>query len=234
MQLVIFDVDGTLTRTNAVDHECFLAALRAELALDVGDVDWAGFTHVTDHGVVHELCERALGRAPTEDEHARLVDGFMARLAAAYQRDAARFDPVPGSPSAFEHARERHAVAIATGCWRRSACFKLDRVRIDHATTPAGFSEDGPARESILRAATERALAAHALARFDRIVSVGDATWDVRAAQRLGLAFVGIGKGARAEKLRAAGAATVLPDYADLAAFESALATAQSPGFQGT
>ena len=229
MQLVIFDVDGTLTRTNAVDHECFLAALRAELGLAVDDVDWAGFKHVTDHGVVHELCERALGRPPTDDEHARLVDGFMTRLAAAYERDAARFDPVPGSPSAFEHARASHAVAIATGCWRRSACFKLDRARIEHSTTPAGLSEDGPARESILRAATERALALHRRARFDRIVSVGDATWDVRAARNLGLAFVGIARGARAEKLRAAGAETVLDDYADLAAFEAALAGARVP-----
>ncbi|MBK7876079.1 MAG: HAD family hydrolase [Planctomycetes bacterium] len=229
MQLVVFDVDGTLTRTHAVDHVCFLAALREDAGLVLDDVDWNGFTNVTNHGVVDELWQRLRGVSPTASELALVEGGFVARLAAEWERDPARFAPIAGAPRAFERARALGAVAIATGGWRKSACFKLARIGVEVATTPAGFSEDGPARETILARAIERARAAHGVERFDRIVSVGDATWDVRAAARMGLPFVGIGRGGRAEKLAAAGAELVLGDYDDLAAFERALVHARVP-----
>jgi len=37
MNLVVFDLDGTLTDTNAVDDECFVQALR--IAFKIGDVN---------------------------------------------------------------------------------------------------------------------------------------------------------------------------------------------------
>ena len=71
---------------------------------------------------------------------------------------------------------------------------------------PAAFAEDGPSRESIVRAAIERAKAQYRVRHFERIVSVGDAVWDVRAARRLQLPFVGVGTGQRAVLLREEGA----------------------------
>ena len=41
---------------------------------------------------------------------------------------------------------------------------------------------------------------------------MGDGVWDVDAARTLSLPFVGVAAGARPERLRAAGAASVLPD----------------------
>ena len=42
---------------------------------------------------------------------------------------------------------------------------------------------------------------------------VGDGGWDAKAAQQLKWGFVGIGSGARADRLRQAGAEVVIPDY---------------------
>jgi phosphoglycolate phosphatase-like HAD superfamily hydrolase len=46
-------------------------------------------------------------------------------------------------------------------------------------------------------------------------VYVGDGVWDARACRTVGIPFVGIGEGARAEKLIAEGAAGVVSDFSD-------------------
>ena len=55
----------------------------------------------------------------------------------------------------------------------------------------------------ILRRALRRAAAQHGT-RFDQIVSVGDAVWDVQAAARLGWSFVGIATASGCGSIRAA------------------------------
>ena len=68
---------------------------------------------------------------------------------------------------------------------------------------------------------------------YDRIVSLGDGIWDVSAAAALRLPFVGVGRGARADRLRAAGALAVLGDFADLAETLETLASAGPPAGPG-
>jgi phosphoglycolate phosphatase-like HAD superfamily hydrolase len=64
--------------------------------------------------------------------------------------------------------------------------------------------------------------------RFDVVVSVGDAPWDVRTAYNLGLRFVGVGSGEKGERLRAAGALVVL-DHLDYGPLLRALRRARVP-----
>ena len=46
-------------------------------------------------------------------------------------------------------------------------------------------------------------------------VYVGDGVWDAWACRKVGIPFIGIGTGARAEKLIAEGAVVVLRDFSD-------------------
>lgn len=53
--LVVFDLDGTLTRTFAVDGDCYLQAFDKSLGVkDVND-KWSEYEHVTDLGVMQEV-----------------------------------------------------------------------------------------------------------------------------------------------------------------------------------
>ena len=49
----------------------------------------------------------------------------------------------------------------------------------------------------------------------NRTVLVGDGTWDVRVARRLGWSFVGVGRDRSVARLRDEGADFVIPDFAD-------------------
>jgi phosphoglycolate phosphatase len=152
------------------------------------------------------------------------VDILRAELA----RTPERFAPIDGARGILDHLRSRGwGVALATGAWGASARTKLGAVGLA-ADIPMACADDAESREEIVRLAWERA-EGQAGFRFDRVVSVGDAPWDVRTARSLGIPFVGIGGGPREEKLRAAGARTVLPHLADRPAVLAALAAATIP-----
>ena len=216
MKLAIFDIDGTLTQTDGVDTECFVQAFADAQGVRGINTDWASYPHTTDSGIALEIFRGRYGRPPATDETARLKRRLVELLEERRAHDAKLFAEVPGARRALDRlAREPGwAVALATGAWRASAALKLEAAGLAaRRELPAATADDGLSREEILSAAMSRAGAACRVESFERVVSVGDGLWDVRAASRLGLAFVGVGEGA--ETLRRAGATHVLNDLAD-------------------
>lgn len=77
---------------------------------------------------------------------------------------------------------------------------------------PFACSDDAVPRHDIIRTAIERTERG-SIDAFDTLTYVGDGVWDVRAADRLGIDFLGISRGARAERLREIGADRVFSDF---------------------
>lgn len=205
MNLVVFDIDGTLTDTNAVDSEAFIHAVCRHL--DVAFTgDWLRFEHVTDAGVFDALCREHRGRAAGAEDVTRVQDLMLAWFARA-PREA--FTPIAGARELLAAIRDRDdwTAAFATGAWTRSARYKLHAAGIDD-DWPLATSDDAPDRATIVRTAIARAGGP-----FDHIVLAGDAEWDAATARALALPFVAVGT-------RLPGA---LPDYRDLDAVFAAL-----------
>ena len=58
-KLAVFDIDGTLVQSLAVDEACFVRAFAEVLGIEDIDTDWAHYDHVTDDGVTNQIvCER--------------------------------------------------------------------------------------------------------------------------------------------------------------------------------
>ena len=139
---------------------------------------------------------------------------------------------MPGATAALDAMRRAGwRTAVATGGWGPSARLKLRTAGIDVADETFACADDAESRVEIVTLARQKA-ERHFDCTFERVVSIGDGVWDVDTAARLALPFVGIASGSRAERLRAAGAAVVLPHYADLAAFLRALDSATAPGIR--
>ena len=229
--LAVFDIDDTLTRTNAVGDLCYLAAHAEVLGVETLEFDWREFTHMTDRCINREIFERVRGRPPSSAEIAAVQNGTLARLHAKFDEDPSHFDPVPGAAAAIDHIVEAlgWAVAFASGGWGETARYKLGRIGIDAAAWPGAYGDEFESREEIVQAAIERAATAHGVERFARIVALGDGVWDVTTARNLELAFIGIGAGKYASALRQAGARHVIADYRDLDGFVSLLDRAEVP-----
>jgi phosphoglycolate phosphatase-like HAD superfamily hydrolase len=229
--LAIFDIDGTLTATNGVDDECFLRAIGETLHVDCGAVDWSDVPHVTDSAIARFLWMRHRGRAPEQRDLHALQRRFLTILRAELARAPERFAAIDGAAGILTHLRSvGWHVAVATGGWGESAAVKLSAAGVTTTSVPLACADDAESREEIVQLAWRKAEAA-AGARFERIVSVGDAVWDVRTARSLGLPFVGVGMGVAENRLRSAGATTVVPHLGDASAVVAALTSASAPDY---
>jgi phosphoglycolate phosphatase-like HAD superfamily hydrolase len=221
--LAVFDIDGTLTDTCAVDDDCYGIAVAEFFA--VSWVSYAGTPHHTDSAILRWLSEQQRGCIASADEVERVRARFVDALSDVHGREPHRFRPIAGAMSVFDAVRGAGwSVAIATGGWGASARLKLRLAGIDHDGVPLACADDAESRSDIVRIAIERAGG-----RFDRVVSVGDRPWDSTTAAALGIPFVGIASGAKAGELTAAGARTIVEHYEDRAAFLRALQHAEPP-----
>ncbi len=122
-------------------------------------------------------------------------------------------DEIPGAASFLAALLARDwRIALCTGAWGDSARLKLSRAGLP-LDLPLASCDDDISREGIL----QRGIALVGGGPHDTVVSFGDAPWDMRAAARLKLPFIGVGSGSRAEELRRSGA-EVFENYSDAAA----------------
>jgi phosphoglycolate phosphatase-like HAD superfamily hydrolase len=217
VKLVIFDLDGTLTRTNQVDDLCFPRAFAESLGVSGLNTDWSAYPHATDTVIFEASFAQRFRRLPDSDESRSFRRHFVALLSELHASQPALFAEISGASIFLDRLQRdpRWSIAIATGCWKQSAEFKMEAAGLPTAGLPMAFVEDGISREEIVQAAMDRAASHYKRQFFERVVSVGDGLWDVKTAQKLGLPFVGVAEGERAELLRQAGATHVLENFLD-------------------
>ncbi|MAQ14681.1 MAG: hypothetical protein CMN30_07780 [Sandaracinus sp.] len=205
--VAVFDLDGTLCRSAALDTAGLVAATREVWGIDL-DTDWGSYADVSDEGIARESFTRFRGRPPTAPELRELRDALAGRIEASLTERPAACEPVPGARAAIDALRQvGWCVVVATGCWARSAEAKLRHAGLGELSV---FGSDGrPRRVDIVRAALA------SVGPTEGQVLVGDALWDAATARALGLPFVGIADGATAEALHRAGAFRVLRDYTE-------------------
>ena len=231
MNLAIFDIDGTLTETDHVDDICFLQALAGAHEITDISTDWAAYPHTTDSAILSHIFLERLNREPDEAELQKFKNCFVKSLEEYRAKDSSLFSEIVGASSMLQHLNQETEwrVAIASGAWRVSGELKLGVAGIDVNDYPASFADDGLSREEILRSTIAKAKKRYQQNGFVRIVSIGDGLWDVRTARNLNFPFLGRGSGARAEKLRRAGATHVLQDFSDYGKLMRCLEEADIP-----
>ena len=223
MKLAIFDIDGTLAKTNRIDGVCFSRAFAGEFTIELADTNWSNYENATDSGIIHQVFGERFNRVPSAEELLLFQNRFVRLLEEAFASSPQDFYEVAGAANIFANLRARSdwCVAIATGGWRASALYKLSRIGVeldDH--TPAAFADDGFSKEEIIKATLRRA----AGIKFERVVYIGDSIRDLRAAKRLGIEFVGIRHhGNRDGRFQDEAHLKILEDFSDLNAFIRAI-----------
>ena len=232
-RLAVFDIDGTLTDTVAVDARCYAEALETVLGIPTRRVaeEWRHYRNITDSGIAAEAVERHLRRDVTEDEIDRLEAVFVEMLIEAFDGEPYSCRPVPGAVEFIGELGESEDwdVALATGGFRQSALLKLARAGFDPPAILATCG-DATSRQDIVRAALS-AVEGSTERPIDSQVLVGDGVWDVEASFRLGVPCVGVARGGVGEALLGRGAVAVLEDFSDRQHARRVLAEAADGGF---
>ena len=192
MDLVVFDVDGTLVESEDFDGILYARAIRNVLKIDV-DEDWSGYRHQTDSGILNEVLERGGIEGERSQPHSSVRREFVT-LVAAYLADRGnRLTEVPGARAFVDRLSAHPAfhVAVATGGWKETATMKLRAVGLDPDALNIASGSDAESRVEIMRIAARRALAGR---RVDRKTYFGNRPWDREASRQLGWDFIGIGR----------------------------------------
>jgi phosphoglycolate phosphatase-like HAD superfamily hydrolase len=229
-RLAVFDIDGTLCDTNAVDDACFVQAVSELIAVEPAQIDWSDAPHITDSGLLDWLCAKHRSRPPESSEVESVLGRFLELLQERVASCPHLFRAIPGAPEALAFlAQTGWDVALATGGWRLCAQLKLAHIGLAPDAYILATADDAKTRAGIVRLAVAKAQAESGQ-HYTRVVSIGDAPWDVTTAVELALPFVGVASDDRASRLRHAGAGIVLPDMLDRSALYDALHNASVPG----
>jgi phosphoglycolate phosphatase-like HAD superfamily hydrolase len=197
-----------------VDALCFVRAFAEVCGFGDIDTDWSRYRHATDAGIFYEIFEARIGRLPTAEEISRFHQHFMTLLVEASKERP--FAAMPGAAQLLSLlvARGVYKVSLATGCWSDSARLKMTSAGMCYDAYPSASCDDTPERDSIIKLSMQKAVSRFG-GPFVSAVYVGDGVWDARACRKVGIPFIGIGAGRRAEKLAAEGAVLVFRDFSD-------------------
>jgi phosphoglycolate phosphatase-like HAD superfamily hydrolase len=217
MHLLMFDIDGTLTRSAGMDDQCFARAISEVLAIQDVKIDWPSYANATDQGCIEGATLAHTGRAGTGWELSTMKSRYLALLKECAESDPNLFVAVAGAREMLAHFASRPgvAVALATGTWREAAEIKLRFGKIPYEGLPIASCSDADSREEIMLCAENCAGTSSTAKVFTTKTYIGDGLWDLRASNKLGYNFIGIVDGGKASALRAAGAQHVVRDFVD-------------------
>jgi phosphoglycolate phosphatase-like HAD superfamily hydrolase len=215
--LLLFDIDGTVTDTKAIDDHCFLKAFEHEFGVAVKFSGWNSYKHVTDSAIFKELYHSSFGEVAGENHKLRFISRFNFLLDAARINQPASFHPIPGSADFIKLASlERNfPIAFATGANKNSAKMKLNAIGIDIESFPHASSDDSDLREEIMITAVSRSSTHYGSTIFNEesgIIYFGDGEWDFHATQNLKMPFIGVDV-KQSGKLEKLGTKNIIQDY---------------------
>jgi phosphoglycolate phosphatase-like HAD superfamily hydrolase len=222
--LVLFDIDGTLTRGGPAKVAFETAML--ETYGTAGAVDSYDFSGKTDPQIARELLtEAGLEDAVIAAGFDPLWDRYISELEAHIGDQPMRL--LPGVAHLIEalEAEPDVALGLVTGNIIRGARVKLESVGLARCFAVGGYGSDDEIREHLPAIAIERAFEAWGV-RFHAksAVIVGDTHRDVACGKHEGTRTVAVATGrVSRERLDTTGADAVFDDFSDVASVMEAL-----------
>jgi GNAT superfamily N-acetyltransferase/phosphoglycolate phosphatase-like HAD superfamily hydrolase len=188
MHATIFDIDGTLLQSAAVDDALYREAVVAVLGPVQLRPSLHAYDYVTDTGILSQIfADNDI--LPSPDAMQEIKSHFV-ELLRKHIASHGPFVEIPGATRLLRDlsASTSHAVAIATGGWRESAELKLQSAGIDYSNIPLATADDHYERTGIMLVAL-----AQLRADLNSVTYYGDGPWDRDACAALGWRFVSVG-----------------------------------------
>jgi phosphoglycolate phosphatase len=222
MRALLFDLDGTLTRSGGAGSRALGQAVHARPQA-VAELRRMRLDGMTDRAIARALLAAEGDQAVPFEQRMRGVtgaeiDAVLARYLEALAQECARktYEALPGVAALLERLRTRTDIllGLCTGNLARGAELKLTSAGLWGGFRFGGYGSDAEPRADIVRVAWERA---RELGATEALV-IGDTPRDVLAAHEVDLPVCGVATGRYSvHELAEHGAELVLEGFADIA-----------------
>lgn len=227
MNLLVFDIDGTLTRTDFADHQIFLEAFREKISPDIRSIEELKLKNNTDNGDTFELYQLFHGRNPDKEELNSIIQLVVDKFRNLSMVHPECFAAIDGASELIRHflneEKERWNLCMATGCWLESALFKLNISGLYRSEIPLATSDQLFSKAEIILSAVEKAGRKNYVSNYDKIVYVGDSYTDLQASLYLKIGFIGIQAENNDHKRKLLGKYCKLENFKDIEVFKKIL-----------
>ena len=188
MIAVIFDIDGTLVESFHFDGIIYASAVKDVLGEVIIKDNWNQYKNVTDTGILRQIMDE---NKICEEGQIGKVRKKFGELVRRHLENSGECRPKKGVIGLIDKllSDQRYKIGFATGGWGHTAEMKLQQAGFDLKNMVLFSSDDSDERVEIMK----KCLLALG-SRFNRIVYIGDAEWDIQAAEILGWHFIGVGK----------------------------------------
>lgn len=189
MNLIIFDIDDTLTKSEDQHQLAFVESMKEFRILKINQ-NWKDYLHHTDSYILKENYIRNLSK-PFDFQ---FIDRFEIRMTEHILK-LSKVSEIKGASSMIEALipNAAYGFAFATGSLLKPALLKLNQAGINYDPKLVVGSNRTFDREGIVSEAIQRAKEFYKVESFKEIVSIGDGIWDLNASKNLGIHFVGLG-----------------------------------------
>jgi phosphoglycolate phosphatase-like HAD superfamily hydrolase len=228
VQLILWDIDGTLVTTAGHGRYAFFEAFQAVFGRPVEDDPPVAMGGRTDHSIAIEVME--MGGVEDPERHLpAMYDALHEALRARAGAIAAEGGPQPGVAEAISaiDARGGAIQSLLTGNIEPNAHVKLGAFGLDELVEMdiGGYGSDHGVRAELVGIARRKARAKHGVdIPPERVTLIGDTPLDIEAAHASGARAVAVATGPyTVEELEQAGPEAALEDLSDTGAVLAAL-----------
>ncbi len=231
MKLILFDIDGTLLRSNnsihvesysyAIAKVCGIEGHLYDIVPD-GKVDSQIFLEILQHrGISHTVARQ------------HCIELFSSRYEylVLNMQDPQVHDVLPGVDRLLAILKKRFLLGVVTGNEERAAWHRLEKAGLREFFLAGGFGNESERRADLVKIAIQR-IEKLTGQRFcsAEILIVGDTPGDVLCAKENNLRIIGVATGRyEADELQNAGADFVLDDLAHIREFEYLIEQVEFP-----
>lgn len=190
MNHIMLDIDGTLIQSNEFDEKCFVDAVHQATGIKIKS-DWVNYPNVTDRGILKTFIKRQAPQYSLNELEDLVKPIFIENIKNTLLKEPAK--EVSGAKEfvLFLIKNDNYVLSVATGGWAETAKLKLESAGFEVDNLVIASSNDHYSRIEIMELAKQKVDSTLKLP----ITYFGDALWDVKACEELGVNLVIVGDG---------------------------------------
>lgn len=193
MQIVLFDIDGTLIASGGAGKAALEAALASEFGIDQL-IEKLSLSGRTDRAIVRDIFHMH-GIDDSADNWQRMTTGYLRHLPIHLAQRTGCILPGIAALLGQLSRRPSTALGLLTGNTRQGARVKLGHFGLADYFPFGGFGDEHLDRDSVARDALAEARRLHGDVSAERVWVVGDTPLDVQCARHIGAKVVAVATG---------------------------------------